>query len=306
MEQMIKIDEFVPEGWCVYVISNLMNQRKYVGITSNFKRRMQGHETAARCGRGNVLHASMRKHGISSFVASVVVFLSSRQEALEEERRVIFDLCSNKNGYNLTSGGDGIRDLSEASMKQLKESLSKALKGKPKSKEHVESMRKANLGKVFSQESREAMSRAAIGRKASPETKLLMSISRKGRRWSEEQSEKMSIAMKGRTFTDETIKKMTLAARRRGGKASPKRVLLERLGIGFATILDASMWLRENGHPKASPSGIRAACLGVNPRAYGEHWAFINTTAPHRDSLEDAIAYSALLAESALKETSHV
>lgn len=33
---------------------------------------------------------------------------------------------------------------------------------------------------------------------------------------------------------------------------------------------------------------------------------FSNTTAPHRDSLEDAIAYSALLAESALKGDDHV
>lgn len=33
---------------------------------------------------------------------------------------------------------------------------------------------------------------------------------------------------------------------------------------------------------------------------------FSNTTAPHRDSLEDAIAYSALLAESAMKGDGHV
>lgn len=284
MEQIIKIDEFVPKGWCVYVISNLINQKKYVGTTSNFKRRMQGHETSARRGKGTAIQAAMRKYGISNFAASAVVFLSTREEALEEERRVIFDLCSHKHGYNLTSGGDGVRDLSESSMNRLKESLSKALRGKPKSKEHVESMRKTNLGRVATKEAREAMSRAAIGRKASPETKLLMSVTRKGRRWSEEQTKKMSVAMKGRTFTDETIKKMTLAARKRGGKSSPKRVLLERLGIGFATILDAAMWLRENGHPKASPSGIRAACIGLNPRAYGEYWTFIEADQPAKET----------------------
>lgn len=284
MEQMIKLDDDVPKGWCVYVIANLINQKKYVGVTSNFKRRMQGHETSARCGKGTAIQAAMRKYGISNFSATPVVFVDSRQEGLEEERRVIFDLSSDKFGYNLTSGGDGLRDLSEASMTKLKASLSKALRGKPKSKEHVESMRKSNLGRVATKEAREAMSKAAIGRKASPETRLAMSISRKGRRWSKEHSEKMSAAMKGRTFTNETIKNMTLAARSRGGKASPKKVLLERLGVGFATILDASLWLRDNGHPKASPSAIRRACLGEVPRAYGEYWTFIEVSRSDKEA----------------------
>ena len=81
----------------------------------------------------------------------------------------------------------------------------------------------------------------------------------------------------------------------------------------------AATIIEERGKQYDKPSGERS--MGKTVQAFNaitgqdlteeQGWAFMlvlkqvrffsNTTAPHRDSLEDAIAYSALLAESALK-----
>lgn len=82
----------------------------------------------------------------------------------------------------------------------------------------------------------------------------------------------------------------------------------------------AATIMEERGRQYDKPGGERS--MGKTVAAFNaitgqdmteeQGWAFMlvlkqvrffsNTTAPHRDSLEDAIAYSALLAESALKE----
>lgn len=273
-------------GWVVYRITNLINQKSYVGVTGNLRRRLQGHMTAARCGRGKAIHAAIRKYGASSFAVDVLDRCSSREEALAIEQCRISEMGTQVGGYNLTAGGDGVRSLVPEVADRLRASLSCALRGKPKSVEHRAAMSECRKGVRFSTEHRKNISLAAFGRRHSDEAKAKMSLKRKGVPLSAEHREKIAASLLGRVFSDAWREAIRQAARANRGR----RVECVDLGKSFSTIVDAAAWLRELGYARADTSAIGRACRGKVPRAYGYSWRYA-------DSAEDSIAYSALKAE---------
>jgi hypothetical protein len=44
----------------------------------------------------------------------------------------------------------------------------------------------------------------------------------------------------------------------------------------FMSGLEAEVWLRDNGYPKASLSAILMSCKGKHKRAYGHYWRFVD------------------------------
>lgn len=100
-----------------------------------------------------------------------------------------------------------------ASNPSLKDQISKALTGKPKSAEHVEKVRRANLGKTVSAETRRKQTEAHLGQKLSTETRAKLSECRL-KEWAE-----------GRrvcTFSAETRAKVAEKARQRCGDKHPR------------------------------------------------------------------------------------
>ena len=100
--------------------------------------------------------------------------------------------------YNRTDGGDGssgaIRSL------ELRNKISKSLKDRTFTPEHLEKISKSLKGNVISEETKQKISDKLKGRKLSEATKQKMSESRKGRIFTEETKEKLSRAKKGRAF----------------------------------------------------------------------------------------------------------
>lgn len=93
----------------IYVATNLVNGKRYVGMTSMpLRRRVQSHLQVAAKGSPTILHNAIRKHGSEAFTFEQVASCSSREDMQEAERALIRqEGTMYPAGYNMTLGGDG-------------------------------------------------------------------------------------------------------------------------------------------------------------------------------------------------------
>lgn len=89
----------------IYLITNLINQKKYVGITKNtIEKRWKEHIRTTRKKKKYAIHDAIIKHGEENF--SIVLLEENVTDPLREcfwiEQHNTFE-----EGYNLTKGGDG-------------------------------------------------------------------------------------------------------------------------------------------------------------------------------------------------------
>ena len=109
--------------WTVYIHTNLINGKKYVGITSNFvkKRWRNGYGYSENLPIGRAI----RKYGWENFEHEIVADNLDEDDAKKMEQELIksFNTTDDRYGYNVTAGGDGIRGFkhSEASRAKLSE-----------------------------------------------------------------------------------------------------------------------------------------------------------------------------------------
>jgi predicted GIY-YIG superfamily endonuclease len=94
----------------VYKITNLVNNKLYIGITNQgFKTRWYKHCSDSIHGSEFPLHNALRKYGIDNFSVEVLEVCDTIEQLKQQERYWITELKSRttENGYNLTDGGDG-------------------------------------------------------------------------------------------------------------------------------------------------------------------------------------------------------
>lgn len=182
----------------VYVLWNHATDLKYVGATSNLRRRMiqhaNGHVSNTR------LRDDMNRYGANNF--SVMAYpLPHMDVAYKIERRLIERLQTRdpQKGYNIAAGGKGgswgispsqeTRELhrrnssafrhteeSKAHMREIQRSIRRVGKdspwyGRKHKPESIEKIRQARLGTKHSQETKDKMTKTRTGRKATPETR---------------------------------------------------------------------------------------------------------------------------------------
>ena len=89
----------------VYVITNLINNKKYVGISREVEKRWRSHcEVESR----SMLHKAIIKYGKDNFKFEHIANAFSWKDACELEKQFIIEIdTKSPNGYNLTNGGDG-------------------------------------------------------------------------------------------------------------------------------------------------------------------------------------------------------
>lgn len=99
----------------IYCYTNLTNQKKYIGQTNNYQRRINEHKSCSfnpkSVNYNNLLHKAIRKYGHENFLIELLEELpNATQEQVDEreafwikEKRSLF----NQNGYNLLEGGKG-------------------------------------------------------------------------------------------------------------------------------------------------------------------------------------------------------
>ena len=96
----------------IYLIRNTINGKCYIGQTNDVNRRMREYQSLSQKGDGFIIHSAIRKYGWDAFDV-VILHNNILPELLD-----IFEIEAIKkydtlvpNGYNLTSGGGGAKDL---------------------------------------------------------------------------------------------------------------------------------------------------------------------------------------------------
>ena len=86
----------------IYLITNLINNKKYVGQTNNFQRRMNEH----RSGQGTVIDQAIKAYGVKNFSWEIIWESDNQNEINQKEQEfIIYYNSLVPNGYNLQKGG---------------------------------------------------------------------------------------------------------------------------------------------------------------------------------------------------------
>jgi len=88
----------------IYCITNKLNSKRYVGLTTrSVTERFKEHEIA-----DSYIGRAIRKYGIENFSIMILDDAENREELVKAEIYWINELNTFDDGYNLTTGGDGV------------------------------------------------------------------------------------------------------------------------------------------------------------------------------------------------------
>lgn len=207
----------------IYLITNLLNHKKYVGMTKfSLEERFLQHSK-----KGFLLTESIKKYGEQKFSIELIEEVESAERAYELEIFYIREYNTKApNGYNLTDGGDGIfgwqptdeyRQECSERVKQLHKNQKIGMYGKNHTEETKQKMSKSLKG-----------NQNCLGRVLSEETKSKISLSHKGKILSDKTKKKISEnhhnvsgennPMYGKKHSPETIEKIRQKALERKKK----------------------------------------------------------------------------------------
>lgn len=207
----------------IYKISNSVNSKVYVGSAYCLVRRYDMHKS--RLARGihhsRALQSAVNKYGLDKF-AFELVEICAKADVIKKEQYWINAYNSYKNGYNGSPTAQNNAGLIVS--EETKEKLSKALKGKKRSKESIEKSSAAHKAKnrKISEELREILRAVHTGRKHSQQEKAKRSQSLKAHRQTESGKALHSwlgSLSKGRKMSEKV--KQEMSARRKGNPGHP-------------------------------------------------------------------------------------
>lgn len=200
----------------IYLITNLVNNKKYVGQTKmTILKRWGLHKSDAKKNNCNMpLYYAINKYGIDNFFieeletveANSNIDLTNKLNYREIFYIKLLNTYGGNNGYNATTGGGGTpsKIVSEETREKIRQT-------KLGSKNPM-------YGKKWSEEKRKQMTELMTGEHnhnfgihLSDETKVKLSEKLIGREITDEWKEKISNTMKGVPKTPETIAKMKIA-----------------------------------------------------------------------------------------------
>lgn len=240
----------------IYLITNLIDNKKYVGQASNIEERWYRHSVDYKRLTNRYLYRAMNKHGIENFHFEIIEVdipidsISNREifwiDSLETQA---------PNGYNMTSGGEGShnRILSEESRRKISASLS---------------------GNTLSEETKEKMSLAHIKRYENEEERLKLSESHKNNKTLIENATKRIQSVNENMTKEQRAEYQKMAAEKRS-KTVLAISLVDESVIEFKSLRYAAKWIRENTEfQKACHTNISKVCRNKLDYVYGYKWEF--------------------------------
>lgn len=202
-------------NYYIYKITNNVNNKIYIGCTTNVEKRWNKHIKVALSKRKKekfYIHNAIQKYGVENFSIETLIEIHSKEQMFSFEKKYIEEYKSNKNdfGYNLTEGGEGA--FGRVLSKETKDKISKAHLGIKHSDETKELLRKINLGKKQSSESIEKTRQANIGKTISEEHKKKLREFHTGKIVSNETKNKMKTSLKKKYLESEDYRNKCLEA----------------------------------------------------------------------------------------------
>lgn len=112
----------------IYCIENLANGKKYIGLSTDVFRRMKKHRQCLNGGYhiNEHLQSAWDKYGDSNF--SFYIVEPCKESELKSKEIYYIQMYKSQNrlyGYNKTSGGDGVKDLSDECAEKISMAESK-------------------------------------------------------------------------------------------------------------------------------------------------------------------------------------
>ena len=159
----------------IYILTNRLNGKKYVGQSHDIKKRIRTHFGGRRgCA---ALKSAIDKYGREIFDVEIIEYKGISQKALDalEIVKIREYNTLSPNGYNIEGGGMG-GVVSE----ETKKKLSAVHKGKKLSKEHREKLSQAHRGEKHHHYGKRGKESYMFGKKHTEETKRKMSESKRG------------------------------------------------------------------------------------------------------------------------------
>ena len=162
---------------CIYMYTNKINGKRYVGQAVNFNVRHKKHIASsynekAKYDYNVPFHNAIRKYGIENFKIKILAENIPTQEKMNEYE-VFFikrydTLCKNGKGYNIASGGSNGNKLAgktEEEMKEFGQKISKAKKGEnnPMYGKHHSDETKQKLSDSWTKERKKEQSKVMKG-----------------------------------------------------------------------------------------------------------------------------------------------
>lgn len=166
----------------IYLRTNTVNGKKYVGQAKDFKRReYQWHDTKQSYA-GALINNARKKYGVENFKTEILDECETLEEANELEKYYIKKLNTKfPNGYNLTNGGEGIEGFEHS--EETRKKIAETKKGE---RNPQYGKTPWNKGMTMNDELREKLSKShvgntsALGHVVDEETKKKISMKKKG------------------------------------------------------------------------------------------------------------------------------
>ncbi len=222
----------------LYLITNLLNNKVYVGQSYSETERWRQHKYAARSKPRQYIDCAMKKYGISNFTYEVIANSLTQDDGdfIEIELIKQFNSQDRMLGYNISPGGDKVwnkglqkekhpmfgKHHSEETKMKMANSRIGIILG-PHSKETKKKISDANKGKVRSIECLQKLSKAKLGKKRGDmliEIKQKISQSNIGKIRTEESKRKQSESRLGFSVSEDTKKKISYSLRGENGPSS--------------------------------------------------------------------------------------
>jgi len=147
----------------IYLITNKVNDKKYVGITTGtLKRRWNHHICCSNSDRA--LSRAIEKYKVENFIVEEIETIKGSLRELEEREKYWIKFygtfpSSLKKGYNMTAGGGGILGYSHTEETKLKMSIaSKKFHKGPKAKKLYRKLSQVLMGHKISDETKKKLS----------------------------------------------------------------------------------------------------------------------------------------------------